>query len=97
MDLIKSRFLKQILSKFFKYDPNPFIPWALHHAYIGACVMFLGLMATGQAWSYDLGIFLMAVGSFILFDDVWEHTINKNTLLRIIFEKFIYPYFKKRN
>ncbi len=48
----------------------------LHHAYIG--LLLLG-------WIYPVNI----IGLLILFDDVYEHTIDENSPLRIIFDKYI--------
>ncbi len=47
-----------------------------HHAYIG--FLLLG-------WIYHINI----VGALILLDDIYEHTIDENSPLRIFFDKYI--------
>lgn len=49
-----------------------------HHAYIG--LLLLG-------WQYPVNV----VGALILIDDVIEHTITKDTPLRVLFDKVISP------
>lgn len=53
-----------------------------HHGY-------LGLLLTG--WVYPLDI----VGLLILIDDVYEHTVDVRSPLRLLFDRTIYPILKK--
>ena len=76
--------------------PNKFYPLALHHLYIGIALMWLGIMAIFQPWSYTLGLWCIGIGIYCMIDDTMEHLITKDTPLRILFEKIIYPLFKKR-
>jgi HD-like signal output (HDOD) protein len=49
-----------------------------HHAYIG--LLLLG-------WNYPINL----IGLLIFLDDLYEHTIDENSLLRIFFDKYISP------
>ena len=72
-----------------------FVPWAIHHSYIGACLVFLGVMALGQTWSLELGYWLIGIGSLVFADDWIEHNITGSTPLRWFFDKILWPLFKK--
>ena len=37
----------------------------------------------------------MAIGALLTVDDIVEHTVTRDTPIRILFEKFILPYLKK--
>ena len=83
--------------------PVPFKWRGNHHAYHGIWIMGFGL------FQWYMGIdngclvklipmwqIFVAVGVFMLVDDVIEHTITGNTPLRILFEKIIIPILKEK-
>ena len=49
-----------------------------HHAYIGLLLM---------GWIFPINV----IGLFVFLDDVYEHMVDENSLLRIIFDKWIAP------
>jgi len=49
-----------------------------HHLYTG--ILLLG-------WMYPINI----IGALILLDDIYEHTIDYNSPLRIVFDRWIFP------
>jgi len=69
--------------------PVKFVPWAIHHSYLGILIMIYGFTGLGQEWSYDIGIKFILLGGAILADDIVEHTITGSTPLRILFDKVI--------
>jgi len=55
---------------------NGFNVVVFHHAYLGALLL---------GWDYPINI----IGALILLDDIYEHTVDENSPLRIFFDKYI--------
>jgi len=82
--------------------PIPFKPIGNHHAYYGIFMMVFGLFNTymslngGIEEGIPYWLLFIGVGSFMIIDDIVEHTITANTPLRLLYEKIICPYILKR-
>lgn len=90
------KWLSNIFSKIkSRSDRVPFNWRAPHHLYLGLFLIFFGWTMQPYPY-YDLiSPYFLYVGLFIVIDDVIEHTVYKDTLLRILFEKMILPKLKK--
>ena len=79
-----------------------FVWYRNHHLYYGIALFLFGLynyllMLKSRELLKCKGIWtlFMAIGTLLAVDDVVEHTITRDTPIRILFEKFILPYLKK--
>ena len=66
-----------------KLQPHPFKITAqnvviFHHLYIG--VLLLG-------WTYPINI----IGLLVIIDDIYEHTIDYSSPLRLVFDRYLVP------
>lgn len=84
---------------------NPKVPFKWkgnHHAYHGIWIMAFGIfqwyMGVDNAELTVLIPFwqtLIGIGAFMLIDDIIEHTITRDTPLRLLYDKIIKPILKK--
>lgn len=66
--------------------PNPFIPFAPHHIYIGLFLILLSVLMLPQLRDYKPYIYIVfIVGLFLVLDDFIEHTLTANTPMRHLF------------
>ena len=79
----------------------PFIWYRNHHLYYGIALFLFGLYnyylmkKSGELEKCKFIWYLfMLIGILIALDDAIEHTITRDTPIRIVFEKLILPYLK---
>lgn len=75
-----------------------FLWYRNHHLYYGISLFLFGLYnyylmkrSNEMKRLKYLWCLLMSIGVFLAVDDVVEHTITRDTPIRIIFERFIMP------
>lgn len=78
-----------------------FLWYRNHHLYYGIALFLFGLYnyylmrKSGELLKLkNLWTLLMVIGVFLAADDIVEHTITRDTPIRIMFEKFILPYLR---
>ena len=80
----------------------PFKWYRNHHLYYGIALFLFGLynyylmIKSGELMKCK-GIWQMfiLIGVFLTLDDLVEHTITRDTPIRLLFEKWILPYVRK--
>ena len=79
-----------------------FVWYRNHHLYYGIALFLFGLynyllMLKSRELLKCKGIWtlFMTIGTLLAIDDIVEHTITRDTPIRILFEKFILPHLKK--
>ena len=79
--------------------PVKFLWYRNHHLFYGISLFLFGLynyflmIKSGELLKLKyFWLLLMAIGIFLAVDDAIEHTITRDTPIRILFEKFILPY-----
>ena len=80
-------------------SPVKFLWYRNHHAYYGVSLFLFGLYnyflmkRSNELTKLEyLWILLMAIGTLLAIDDIVEHTVTRDTPIRIIFEEFILPF-----
>lgn len=73
-----------------------------HHLYYGIALFLFGLynyflmIKSGELLKLKgLWTLFMVIGAFLAVDDIVEHTISRDTPIRLIFEKYILPHLRK--
>ena len=75
--------------------PNPFYWKGVHHGYLGIAFMLFGGIFLWLNEGNNLDFlnpifnFFLVSGGYLIIDDAIEHTITKNTPLRIIWERLL--------
>lgn len=72
-----------------------FVARAPHHAYIGLMLLFLGWTMDPHAIYGYLSEVFMVVGLLVTLDDVVEHTYTEDTPIRLLAEKWMFPFLRK--
>lgn len=70
-------------------EPEPFIPLAPHHAYLGIVMMIFGILMMLANWNIFSYLSTIILGFLIFLDDLIEHTKTGDTPLRRFFEKVL--------
>lgn len=81
--------------------PVKFVWYRNHHLYYGIALFLFGLYnyylmkRSGELEKCKfIWYFFMLLGAIMAIDDAIEHTVTRDTPIRIIFEKLILPYLK---
>lgn len=77
-------------------DPVSFKPIAPHHSYIGIMIMTLGALMSPHELYGNWDLIFMGIGGLILVDDIVEHTVTGNTPLRLLFEKVLVKFLRRK-
>ena len=76
-------------------EPIKFHWKAIHHLYIGMCILMLACLIVLNEQYPIWGSNFLLLGIYIVFDDIVEHTITANTPIRLLSEKILEPTLKK--
>jgi len=76
-------------------EPIKFHWKALHHLYIGICILILAWLIVLNKQYPIWGNNFFLLGIYTVFDDIIEHTVTANTPLRFLTEKILEPTLKK--
>ena len=70
--------------------PNPFIPFAPHHLYIGLMLVTLAILMIPHRIYRPIMFILFILGIILMVDDFIEHTVTEATPFRYVGKKIIF-------